>query len=133
MKLLHKTTLLYLLATTLILIAAGVTLMLVLHKLVDDEINEELRLQYDLATEMISKGTMPSIPLSTIEVVSLAVAPSEKLGDTLVYDRVQDMEEEYKYLRKTDVINGQNYRIMVMDSHLGWQEFTNTIAWVFLE
>lgn len=131
MKLLHKTTLLYLMATTLVLFAAGATLMLVLRHLVDDEINEELRLQYDLAAEMITKGEMPTIPFSTIEVLPMDVPASEVFGDSLVYDRVQEVDEEYKYLKKTQVLNGRNYRIMVMDSHLGWQEFKNTISWVF--
>ncbi|WP_169728059.1 sensor histidine kinase [Pontibacter actiniarum] len=131
MRLLHKTTLLYLLATTLILAAAGVTLMLVIRKLVDDEINEELRLQLDLETEQIATGRIPNNPMSTVELVPDNFTLAEEFGDSLLYDRVQDLDEEYKYLRKTEVINGQNYRITVMDSHVGWEEFSKTISWVF--
>ncbi|WP_158607137.1 sensor histidine kinase [Pontibacter oryzae] len=131
MKLLHKTTLLYLLATTLILVAAGVTLMLVLRGLVDDEIDEELRLQYDLIVEQIRGGELPNVPLTTIAQVSQGPT-AELFGDSLVYDRVQHLHEEYKYLRKTSTINGQNYQIMVMDAHVGWQEFFRTIFLVFL-
>lgn len=131
MKLLHKTTLLYLLATTLILVAAGVTLMLVLRGLVDDEIDEELRLQYDLIVEQIREGNLPNVPLSTIKQVSHGPT-AEYFADSLVYDRVQHLHEEYKFLRKTSAINGQNYQIMVMDAHVGWQEFFRLIFLVFL-
>lgn len=83
-RLLHKTTLLYLLATTLILAAAGVTLMLVIRKLVDDEINEELRLQLDLETEQIATGRIPNNPMSTVELVPDNFTLAEEFGDSLL-------------------------------------------------
>ncbi|MDX5437558.1 MAG: HAMP domain-containing histidine kinase [Pontibacter sp.] len=132
MKLLHKTTLLYLLTSSVILLVASVTLMLVLRQLVDDEMDEELRLQYDMIAEQLAHGDTHTVPMSKIEVVPASEPSAEVFGDSVIYDRVQQLNEEYKYLRKIHPINGQNYRITVMDAHVEWQEFYRVIFLVFM-
>ncbi|MEJ8801440.1 sensor histidine kinase [Pontibacter sp. H249] len=132
MKLLHKTTGLYLAATTVILLFTGFVLVAVIHKLENDEIDEELRLQYDSVAEQLAQGQVKSMALASIERLELGIPASEIYGDSLIFDKIQNKYEDYKYLKVTQQIGGINYRVIVMDAHIGWKEYNQTILLIFL-
>jgi len=132
MNLLQKTTRLYLAATLLIMLLAGFTLFIVLKISVSDEMEEELMLQSDLVAESLTEGEMPHIPLTTITEMPPGAARAEAFGDTLVYDRVQHVSEDYHYYTVVKPVRGKLYRITVMDTYIGWNQYYTTILVIFL-
>lgn len=132
MKLLHKTTKVYLIITGIILIVSGFTLYLVLHHLITNEMDEELSLEADILAREVETGAMPDIPLTTITELGPNAPVLEQYGDSLVYDPVQNIGEDYRYLKVTKKIQGKTYLMVLMDAHIGWEEYYTTIFSVFL-
>ena len=132
MKLLYKTTLNFFPAMTFILAVAGLSLYLLLRQEVTDEINEQLELQVELIEEELAAGRSINFPLASVSEMPLSSAVSKRLGDTLIYDRLQDKKEGYYYLTITKKINQRNYHIMVMTSYIGWERYYKTIFISFL-
>ncbi|WP_273212560.1 sensor histidine kinase [Runella zeae] len=132
MKLLYKTTLNFFPAMAFILAVAGLSLYLLLRQEVTDEINEQLELQVEMIEEELAAGRNINFPLASVSEMPFSSAVSKRLGDTLIYDRLQDKKEGYYYLTITKKINQRNYRIMVMTSYIGWERYYKTIFISFL-
>jgi len=122
MKLLRKTTSLYLGATAVILCMAGIALFFILQEIVQDEMDEQLELQAELLAEQVRTGDVPSLPMATITELSTDVPPATITGDTLLYDRVQKKKEDYRYLSTIRTITGRKYRLTVVTAHIGWDQ-----------
>jgi len=131
-KLLYKTTLNFFPAMAFILAVAGLSLYLLLRQEVTDEINEQLELQVEMIEEELAAGRNINFPLASVSEMPFSSAVSKRLGDTLIYDRLQDKKEGYYYLTITKKINQRNYRIMVMTSYIGWERYYKTIFISFL-
>lgn len=132
MKLLRKTTSLYLGATAVILCMAGIALFFILQEIVQDEMDEQLELQAELLAEQVRTGDVPSLPMATITELSTDVPPATITGDTLLYDRVQKKKEDYRYLSTIRTITGKKYRLTVVTAHIGWDQYYLIIFTVFL-
>lgn len=132
MKLLHRTTRDFLLATVVILVVTGIGLYLFLHKEVSDEMDEQLAFQAELISQHIAKGELAGYPFASITPTSDPVTTPVILGDTLIYDVVQKIEEGYHYMDQVKTIGGQNYHIKVMMSYIGWDEYYKTIFYIIL-
>ncbi|WP_276496936.1 sensor histidine kinase [Pontibacter litorisediminis] len=132
MKLLHIITRTYLLASLAMLVVGSLLLFLILQWQVQEEVNEELALQEELVVEQIRNGVIPRFPLTQVRQVSTETALTRTYGDSVIYDHVQQREEDYRYLRTVRRINGKNYALLVMDAHVGWGEYYVTIFLVFL-
>lgn len=131
MKLLYKTTLNFLPAMVAILAVAGLSLYLLLRQEVTDEINEQLELQAALIVEELSAGRTINFPLASAMEVPVSFSARKKLGDTLIYDRLQRKNEGYYYLSLTRKVKHRNYKIIVMTSYIGWQRYYQTIFFSF--
>ncbi|ASZ13042.1 HAMP domain-containing histidine kinase [Chitinophaga pendula] len=132
MKLLHRATRDFLLATTVILVFAGVGLYFFLKKLVKEEMQEQLRLQAAIVSEEWHSGQHLRAPFAQIDLTSLPVTAAPVFGDTLIYDAIQHEHEGYHYLKQVNEIDGQRYQIMVMTTYIGWDKYYKTIFYVLL-
>lgn len=132
MKLLYKTTQNFLLAMSVILAVAGIALYLLLRKEVTDEITEQLELQAELVADQVAQGKIVNFPLISVSEVSADFPSNKSLGDTLIYDRLQQKNEGYYYLTLIKKVNQRNYRILVMTSYIGWERYYKTIFISFL-
>jgi len=132
MKLLHKTTSLYLGATVVILLVASAVLFFVLQEIVQDEMDEHLELQAELLAEQVRTGEASSLPMMTVTALDRYAPSATMTGDTLLYDRIQKKNEDYRYLSTVRTIKGRNYRLTVATAHIGWDHYYIVIVAVFL-
>lgn len=132
MKLLHKTTSLYLGATAVILFMAGIVLFFILQEIVQDEMDEQLELQVELLAEQVRTGDVPSLPMAAVTELNTDTRSATVTGDTLLYDRVQKKKEDYRYLSTIRTIAGRKYRLTVVTAHIGWDQYYLIIFTVFL-
>lgn len=132
MKLLHKTTSLYLGATVVILLVASIVLFLVLQEIVQDEMDEHLELQAELLAEQVRTGEASSLPMMTVAAIDRNAPSMTMTGDTLLYDRIQKKNEDYRYLTTVRTIKDRKYRLTVATAHIGWDHYYIVIVAVFL-
>lgn len=132
MKLLYKTTRDYLLASVSILVFTGITLFAVLQKEVGDEMDEQLELQVHELYEQGKAGNFMDSPFLTVKEVSATVPESRIFGDTLLFDRVQQVTEEYHYLKEVKSNGLERYEILAMTSHIGWDKYYLSILYIFI-
>jgi signal transduction histidine kinase len=132
MKLLHRTTRDFLLATIIILVIAGIGLYKVLQEEVTNEMNEQLILQTALVNEQMITGTLPAFPYAHITPTTDPVETPPVYGDTVILDLVQLEEENYHYLDIVKNIGGKNYHVKVMTAYVGWHEYYKTIFYILL-
>ena len=132
MKLLYKTTRDYLIASISILVITGVALFATLRNEVGDEMDEQLELQADELFAIARSGELINSPFAKIQKVPSHTPIGQVFGDSMIFDRVQQMEEEYYFLRETKDIEGQRYQAVVMTSHIGWDRYYLTISYIFI-
>lgn len=132
MKLLHRTTRDFLSATIIILLITGVGLYLLLHKEVTDEMNEQLAFEASLVSEQMATGGPPGYPFAHITKTTDPVSTKPVYGDTVLYDRVQQKQEDYHYLDVVKSIGGKNFHIKVMTTYIGWGQYYKTIFYLIL-
>lgn len=132
MKLLYKTTRDYLLASVSILIVTGIALFAILRNEVGDEMNEQLELQADELFAGVPSGKLMNTPFVKIVPVPATLPLGKVFGDSMIYDRVQKMTEEYHYLRETKSILGHRYQVLVMTAHIGWDRYYLAILYIFV-
>lgn len=132
MKLLYRTTRDFLLATIVILLITGIGLYLFLQKEVSDEMNEQLALQAALVSAQMEEGRDAHYLFTEITETTDPVRLEPVYGDTLLYDHIQKVTEDYHYLDIVKNIRGQNYHIKVMTSYIGWDNYYKTISIILL-
>lgn len=130
MKLLHRTTRDFLSATIVILLITGVGLYLLLQKEVTDEMNEQLAFQAELVGEQIASGGSTGYPFAQVSKTTEPVTAIPVYGDTVLFDKVQQQQEDYHYLSQVKEINGEHYRIKVMTTYIGWSQYYKTIFYL---
>lgn len=132
MKLLHRTTRDFLLATVVILMITGVGLYLYLQKEVADEMDEQLAFQAELITQHLASGDTRIYPFAEIRPTNEPVTAGPRFGDTTLYDIVQKVEEGYHFLDEVREVNGKNYHIRVMTTYIGWDKYYKSIFYILL-
>ncbi len=111
----------------IILSIAGIALYLLLRQEVTAEIKEQLELQADLVADQVAQGKTVNFPLTTVSEVTADFPSGKRLGDTLIYDRLQHENEGYYYLTLVKKVNKRTYQITVMTSYIGWERYYKTI------
>lgn len=132
MKLLSKTSISYLWLSFTVLIVMGIMLFFFLRTAVSAEIRERLELELAMVKAELRAGEpviSPMIEIDTVNKAELKLPPSFK--DTLIYDAVQNEKEGYYYLKGHVLIKGQVLRIMVLNSYIGWDGYTQAISITF--
>lgn len=132
MKLLYRTTRDFLLATTVILLITGAGLYLFLQDEVTDEMNEQLALQAAMVSRQLEEGKDAHYLFSEINKTTEPVRLEPVYGDTLLYDHIQKVTEDYHYLSIIKNIRGENYHIKVMTAYIGWDEYFKLIFSILL-
>lgn len=132
MKLLHRTSRDFLLATVIILLVTGVALYLLLKSEVQSEMEEQLALQAEMVSDQIRAGKAPANLFLHADSTSEPVTIQPVYGDTQLYDPLQKIREDYHYLVTVEEINGQRFRIQVMSAYIGWKKYSETIFFLLL-
>jgi len=92
-----------------------------------------LELQTNMVAEEIHMGKNVAFPLVNITEGNESLMKLPKVfKDTLIYDKVQKVTEGYYYFSESRKINGRPYRIMVMTTYIGWDNYSKTIIYIFL-
>lgn len=132
MKLLYRTTRDFLLSTIVILVITGAGLYLFLQDEVTDEMNEQLALQAAMVSRQLEEGKDAHYLFTEINKTTDPVHLQPVYGDTLLYDEIQKVTEDYHYLDIVKNIRGENYRIKVMTAYIGWDEYFKMIFSILL-
>ncbi|MES2807511.1 MAG: HAMP domain-containing sensor histidine kinase [Bacteroidota bacterium] len=130
MKLLTKTSLHYFWASLLLLGIFGTLLFVLLKKEISLEIKEQLELQVDLIGEKLNDGATISYPL--VDITKVNQAYQSNFRDTSIFDRKQNVAENYYALTEYVNIKKQTYAVTVMTTYIGWNEYLETIGLTFL-
>ncbi|WP_214227917.1 HAMP domain-containing sensor histidine kinase [Pedobacter sp. B4-66] len=133
MRLLSKISYYHFWLSAVVLGITGCMLFLFLRKEISKEIEEQLELQTDMVAEEIHMGRTVAFPLVQITKGDESLMKLPKIfKDTLIYDRLQKVTEGYYYFVESKKINGQPYRIKVMTTYIGWDNYSKTIIYIFL-
>ncbi|MEJ7779524.1 MAG: HAMP domain-containing sensor histidine kinase [Daejeonella sp.] len=108
-------------------------LLFFLQREVSAEIEEQLELQSLMVSDEIAQGKAIHFPLVQITTGNEALLQQARIfKDTLIYDRIQDKNEGYYSLSDTRTINGKDYRIRVMTSHIGLDGYSKAVGYIFI-
>lgn len=127
MKLLQQTMLYNIAITVLLLLISGIVMYNVLKHEIIDEMKEQLELQVSDINQYIERGNTIHYPQVTVEKIHADIPPSSVFRDTIVYDSLQNIKEDYYYLVSTGKNTTGNYRVKVMTTYIGWREYSSTI------
>ena len=131
MKLLQKTNRISLFFTFGTLLTAGILLYLILHKIMSQEIEEQLMQQAERIVQNAEKGIWPNDPYIQISPdTETPLAPV--YSDTLIFNHHEGEMEVYRKLYMKTKINGQSYEISVITSRMEWDELFLTVFVIFI-
>ncbi|MBB5438969.1 signal transduction histidine kinase [Pedobacter sp. AK017] len=133
MRLVTKISLYHFLLSAVVLGLAGILLFIFLRNEISREIEEQLELQLDMVAEELGRGKQIDFPLVTIRKDNEKLMQMPKMfKDTLIYDHVQKVNEGYYYFEESKRIGRMPYRIRVMTTYIGWENYSKTIAIIFI-
>lgn len=133
MRLLSKLSYYYFWLSAFVLGITGVMLFLFLRHEVSKEIEEQLELQTDMVAEEIRMGRNVNFPLVQITRGNVQLMKLPRVfKDTLLYDRLQKESEGYYYFAESKKISNNYYRIKVMTTYIGWNNYSRTIIYIFM-
>ncbi|MBC7565914.1 MAG: HAMP domain-containing histidine kinase [Pedobacter sp.] len=133
MKLLSKISYYHFWLSAVVLGITGSMLFFFLRNEISKEIQEQLELQTDMVAHEIYMGRTIDFPLINITKGDDSLMKLPKIfKDTMIYDRLQKVTEGYYYFSESKKINGQPYRIMVMTTYIGWDNYSKAIIYIFL-
>ena len=130
MKLLQKTNRIHLLFTSILIILTGCVLYFLIVAIVEEEVTEKLyvnkqRIVENLKSELPVSQLPPVIEIK--EISSADIIPLT-VNEVLLYDPIEQDEELFKELSKSENINGINYLITVRQVILEPHDYWNTIG-----
>jgi signal transduction histidine kinase len=131
MKLLTKTSLYYIVLSTLLFIAGGIVLFFILRAAIYNEVNERLYSRKENIEKQIhQEGRLPQAS-SDMEIQRIdSVAPTGTvLYDTILYDPYEGELEPFRVLAFTTQINGQIYQGILHHSLIESEELVEWILW----
>lgn len=133
MRLLSKLSYYYFWLSAFVLGITGMMLFLFLRHEVSKEIEEQLELQTDMVAEEIRMGRNVNFPLVQITRGNVLLMKLPRVfKDTLLYDRLQKESEGYYYFAESKKISNNYYRIKVMTTYIGWNNYSRTIIYIFM-
>lgn len=133
MRLLSKISYYHFWLSVFVLGLTGFMLFAFLRNEISKEIEEQLELQLDMVAEELHAGRNVSYPLVQVNTVSNELLKLPKVfKDTLIYDRIQKVSEGYYYFEESKLINSKPYRIRVMTTYIGWDNYSKTISYIFI-
>ncbi|MBX2925964.1 MAG: hypothetical protein KF746_27460 [Chitinophagaceae bacterium] len=127
MKLLQRSLRYNIVITVISLTVAGILMYYLLKKEIIAEMREQLEYQVEEIHQSLKNGHSVSYPLVEVEKVSDGIAPYTIFRDTLIYDPLQAKSEDYYYLLSVGKNSAGNYKIRVMTTYIGWNEYSSTI------
>lgn len=133
MRLLTRISIYFLCLSTIVLGIAGILLYIFLRNEISREMEEQLEMQLDMVASELQGGRKISYPLVDIRSGGEILMRLPKVfKDTLLYDHLQKETEGYYYFEESKMINHKPYRIRVMTTYIGWENYARTITYMFL-
>lgn len=133
MRLVSKISFYHFLLSSFVLGLAGFLLFIFLRAEISLEIEEQLELQVDMIAAELGKGKQVNFPLVTIHKDDEKLMQLPKVfKDTLIYDHVQKASEGYYYFEESKRVRARPYRIRVMTTYIGWENYSKTISLIFI-
>lgn len=132
MKLLTKTSLHYLWVSGVLLFASCFLWFVLLKSDISAEIKEQLELEAELVIHEIKEGNPINFPLVKIEEGRGQNKAVKIFKDTVIFDPLQQKDEDYYLLTQSRTINNKPYRITVTTAHIGWAEYFKAIMYMFV-
>ncbi|TSA32583.1 MAG: sensor histidine kinase [Porphyromonadaceae bacterium] len=125
MKLLQKVNRNYLWYTAVVFLIVSFGLCITLTKIVRNEVDEKLFLQFQMVREQINinPGLSGIDHLVTVEKLTLLRSPSFNFKDTFLVEKPEQELEKYRYLTAIDTLNGNSYRFETWASLIPTSEF----------
>ncbi len=130
MKLLQKTSRLYLLMASILVVLAGVLLFILLNQFVKEEIREQLLLDKEQIIQKLKKGEEVSSISPIIEINPLSDTPKDTLFFKTVslFDPIEQEEEPYIELEAITTIDSTSYQIKLRQLALEREDFLSIIG-----
>ena len=121
MKLLKKTSRTYLIISASAFIVAGLIIYFVLSFILEEELNEHLRLDVKSIVRTIDKDkTIPHYyPFVEVKKVEGQTPGPYKVIDTLIFDKKEKEEIPFRQISSVKLIDGETYLIKVREALLG--------------
>lgn len=134
MKLLHRTSLIYLLFSSLLLLAAGLMIYFMITRFMNEEITEKLLVNKERIAQQIEAGNpiLQLPPVLEVEVVSEEVEKRLVVGNVTLYDPMEEDEELFREVISVEEIGGKKYRIVVRQVIPEPHDYWNSIGLAML-
>ena len=115
MRLLYKTSKLYLLFSIILFLIASIILYFILTAIINKEINEKLCINAERISEQIAQDqTIPYLyPIIEVKEFSNPIENVLTIKDTLIYDPIEKEVESFREISSIKNINGKKYKITV--------------------
>lgn len=115
MKLLRKTSNVYLLLTAVTFLIAIVVIYLVLDHILESQINEKMANDQLHVIQLIrSEGSVSNDPpFLEVNEIKTSSINSEKSNDTMLFDPLENEDIPFRQLISYETINGHSYRIII--------------------
>lgn len=133
MRLLTKISYYHFWLSAFVLGLTGFMLFSFLRSEISKEIEEQLELQLEMVAEEIHADRPVHFPLVQITEGNQGLMEMPKVfKDTLIYDKIQRVTEGYYQYAESKMLNGKPYRIQVMTTYIGWDNYSSTISYIFI-
>lgn len=132
MKLIQKTSQVYLVFSVVLFTLAGLSIYFALTALFDEETTEKMITNKNRIVFLLSKGGIVSSAPPVLEVEKINHQITEKLiiKDTLIYDEIENDTELFKEVTSFESINGRWYRITIRQVSIEAHDFYQIIGLV---
>jgi hypothetical protein len=138
MKLLHRTSLNYLLFSGMLLLGAGFLLYFMLTRFINEEITEKLYINKDRIVQQIESGQpvaqLP--PVIVVEEWQGEFSEAFKVRDVEIYDEMEDDEELFREIVAYEVVRGKTWKIVlrqvIPEPHDYWNSIGITMSLVLV-
>lgn len=131
MKLLTKTSLVYLICTAVVFVAGGLVFYINLRNIVDEESEEKLLAQKELFLEFVDRhDSLPPLSYENygIDRIAPVLSPVEQhFRDTVFYSRAEDEQLPFRMLVFPVSLQGKNYSVTISQPLFESDDLTETI------
>lgn len=130
MKLLQKTTRIYLLFSAILLLVAGIVLYMLISSFIEEEVTEKLYVNKERITEQLVRNQPVTQLPPVIEVEELPSQEPEALitRDTTLYDPITGEPESFRELTSIETINGKTYRVTLRQVILEPHDYYDSVG-----
>jgi len=133
MKLIRKINSQFLFVSLGMLIFVGVSLAIVLHRVIDDQIEDKMEYTYQNIKKKLNNNSPVNTLTPFVEIHIIPPAPDTLfLSESTVFNTIEEENEPFKQLNATTTIHHNTYRIVIRESKLETDDFFESIISIVL-